>query len=140
MASSNCERLQSLIIGLHPYYRFSVIPYITKDYFKQLVQVIIASDYVDYNTCITHIMDSYGLCNRYSQLTPRFLHNSYSSQCWPMLRFFLLSYIGRQSALPTCSNNKMHAQHKESRPGQHALTTECMHNTRRARQADQLQM
>ena len=59
-----------------------------------------------------HIMDSHGLCNWYSQLTPIFLHKSYSSQCRLTLRFCLISYVGRQSARPTCSNNEMHAQHK----------------------------
>ena len=47
-----------------------------------------------------HIMDSCGLCNWYSQPTPRFLHNSYSSQRWPTPRFFLISYIGRHRPVP----------------------------------------
>ena len=45
-----------------------------------------------------HIMDSHGICNWYSQLTLRVLHNAYSSQRWPMLRFFLIWYVGWRSA------------------------------------------
>ena len=67
-------------------------------------------------TC-THIMDSHGLCNWYSQPMLRVLHNSYSSWCQPMLRFFLISYIG-----------------------QHALTPKCMHLTKRVGEANQLQV
>ena len=45
-----------------------------------------------------HIMDSHGLCNWYSQPMLRVLHNAYSSQRWPMLRFFLIWYVGWRSA------------------------------------------
>ena len=62
-----------------------------------------------------HIMDSHGLCNWYSQPTPIFLHNSYSSRCWLTLRFCLISYVGR-----------------------HAPTTKCMRNTNRIGPADML--
>ena len=37
---------------------------------------------------------------QYSQPTPRVLHNSYSSQCWPTSRFFLIWYVGQWSAHP----------------------------------------
>ena len=87
-----------------------------------------------------HIMDSHGLCNWYSQPTPRFLNNSYSSQCWPTLRFLLILYVGRWSAQPMCSDNEMHVQDKEGQPSWHAPTPKCMRNMRRVGQADQLQM
>ena len=66
---------------------------------------------------LRHIMDSHGLCNWYSQPTPRSLHNSYSSQCWPMLRFLLISYVGQWLAWLMCFNTKMHAQHEEGQTG-----------------------
>jgi len=47
-------------------------------------------------------MFSHGLCNWYSQPTVRFLHNSYSSQCQPMLRFSLISYISRHAQGHKC--------------------------------------
>ena len=42
-----------------------------------------------------HIMDSYGLCHSYSQPMASILHHSYSSQCWPTLRFLYISYISQ---------------------------------------------
>ena len=38
-------------------------------------------------------MFSHGLCDWYSQPMLRDLHNSYSSQCWPTLRFFLFDML-----------------------------------------------
>ena len=54
-----------------------------------------------------HIMDSHGLCNWYSQPTLRVLHNSYSSRCWPTLRFFLIWYISQRSARPVIRVHEM---------------------------------
>ena len=61
----------------------------------------------------THIMDSHGLCNWYSQPMTRFLHNSYSSWCWLTPRFFLISYIGRWAARPTYSASLIHEHQEE---------------------------
>ena len=48
----------------------------------------------------SHIMDSHGLCNWYSQPTLRVLHNSYSSRHQPTLGFFLIWYVSWWSARP----------------------------------------
>ena len=66
-------------------------------------------------------MFSHGLCNRYSQLTARVLHNSYSSWRWLMSRFLLISYVGRRSAWPTCSDTQIHAHLMEHWRGQHCM-------------------
>ena len=71
---------------------------------------------------IEHIMDSCGLCNWYSQLTARFLHNSYSSRCRPMHRFFLISYINWRVAWPTYSASQIHKHHEEHGTGPWTLS------------------
>ena len=66
-------------------------------------------------------MFSHGLCNRYSQPTARVLHNSYSSRRRPTSRFLLISYVGRRSARPTCSDTQIHAHPMERWRGRHCM-------------------